>query len=690
MAVFIELVTDAFEAVFRDQASSRQNAGEHRSSRAGRSIVRRPNRGIEIKEDTYAYLRVILANGSALPLLDSSSPDGENSSGYTNFILQSVQEERMEKHQIVETFGESYIFFFGESPRFLNITAQLINTNDFNWRAEWWHNYENYLRGTKLVELGARCYLFYDDNVVEGYILGAQAGEVAEQPYQVSLTFRFFITKYKNISLQNVQYFPLRASSNIIEDPELTNADAFTRAAVEYRETVLGIRATEALERNQAVLDNQLVELERAQKAQEVLEERVAADPDNDQLQAQLAQVTQSVRRIQNSLQSTSTISDRLRDNPFLSMDPDIWTKLVGVVGVVDPDNPNSPVSIQPRQRSPRGLIAENVDEYMMGMDGNHSPANELLRITRAQSTRRAAESALFEANDLTRQIVENLVLIGINANNAALVNALGLGPNFGPGFGCGPGGGSSGFGASAFASASAGVSGGANFSASASASATASFSPFSDIGSSAGGSARASFGAISSARAGSFANASVRSDSFSVFGSASFGSDPLFAVYGRSSGSVRFGSDRGKFVEGIGDLEYGYNSEFGGVGFGQAGYGDFGGNGFGGSSSRGDPGFRASAGFSFKGVTGAEAAFSKFTTPRGDNTALTGGCVLGGSSLNGRGSVHVGGSSSAFSLVSAEGSIEPWASAQASASGRLSFGASATANAFATAGIGL
>jgi len=42
-----------------------------------------------------------MADGSALPLLDSSSSTGTNTDGYTNFILQTVQEQRMEKHQIV-------------------------------------------------------------------------------------------------------------------------------------------------------------------------------------------------------------------------------------------------------------------------------------------------------------------------------------------------------------------------------------------------------------------------------------------------------------------------------------------------------------------------------------------------------------------------------------------------------------
>jgi len=668
MAVFIELVTDAFENVFQEQVSSRQGASETRSSRAGRPLARRPVRGIEIKEDTYAYLRVILPNSKSLPLLDSSSPDGQNTSGYTNFILQSVQEERMEKHQIVETFGDAYIFFFGESPRFLNVSAILVNTHDFNWLAEWWHNYENYLRGTKLVELGARCYLFYDDNVIEGYILGAQASTLAEQPYQVSLNFRFFITKYRNVSLHNVEYFPLRSSAHIVEAPELTNADAFTQAAAAYRGSLLGPALVNARDR-------------QSQVVQDAFGNPISEVP----------------------LPQKQKISDIIRKDPAISFDPDIWTQLVGVSGLVDPDNPNSPVSLSPVTPAVRGLIAENVDEYVMGGDGNNSLANELARLGRRLTARQQAAQAAIDAENLTQLIVYYLALIGINADNVETVRGLGLGPNFRPGFSCGQGGslytGSAGV--VGGASASAAASGGASFTASASASAGASFSPFADFSASAGASASASykFGASASARAGSYANAQVSSSALPSYGAsssayasayASYSSDPLAAVYGRGSVSASFGPDREKFFEGAGDAEYGYHSAFGGAGYGQAGFGDLGGNGFGGALSTGDPGFRASASFSFSGVGSASAAFSKFTSPRNDKTALTGGCVLGGSSLNGRGSVSVGGSSSAFALVSAEGSIQPWASAQVQANGFLSFGAQATASAYATAGIGL
>ena len=219
MAVFITLETDAFASNFNAAVASAQQ-----TMRAGVSSVRRPQRGLEIREDTYAVLRVVQSDGTPVPLIDSGSPTGQNTQ-YSNFILQSVQEARMEKHQIVETFGEPYIYFFGESPRFLDVTAVLVDSNDFNWYAEFWANYNAYFRGTKLVEMGARAYLFYDDNIVEGYMLNATARKTSDTPLMVMLQFRLYLTNYSNITIVGDAAnpdFPVPASVELPPDVSTT------------------------------------------------------------------------------------------------------------------------------------------------------------------------------------------------------------------------------------------------------------------------------------------------------------------------------------------------------------------------------------------------------------------------------------------------------------------------------------
>ena len=49
---------------------------------------------------------------------------------WTDWILQGVREARMEKTQVVETFGDSYLYAFGEKPRVLAFQGLLMNTAD--------------------------------------------------------------------------------------------------------------------------------------------------------------------------------------------------------------------------------------------------------------------------------------------------------------------------------------------------------------------------------------------------------------------------------------------------------------------------------------------------------------------------------------------------------------------------------
>lgn len=652
MTVFIELVTDPFDATFASQVSARQNPASGRASRAGKTVVRRPTRGIEIKDDTYAYMKVVMSNGVEWPLLDSSAPDGVNTGGYSNFILQSVTEQRMEKHQIVETFGDTYIFFFGESPRFLDCTATLINTLDFNWRAEWWHNYENYLRGTKLVELGARCYMFWDDNIVEGYMLNSVAQENAQDPYKINLSFKFFVTKYQNVSLVNVEQYPVRSSVMLPDGIELTDADSFDRLQAFYAGNAEGSRASDAAARENPVIQN------------------LADDGSSGSGPAQARKITQKIRQLPASA----------------VVDPAVWNKLVGVVGIASPSDEFLTTYSGGRVGGLRSLIANNVDEYLGPSQGG---ANNMFLQNENQAAQSpglpgslAAKDAE-EVDNLGCDTVQTLEAIGVEADNPNTLNELGLGPNFSAGY-------------RSNVAASLGVSAGLNVSASIGASASfgASASASVTFGATANASAGASAGVSASARAGYYANASAETGTFLNVDSSYALSDPLASVYGRATVEVSaFSSDRREFVEGAGDYQYGYRSAYGKVGYGKSGYGDMGGKGFGSCNDEGDPGFLDPEQFSYKGVSSNGSAFNAWVRPRQDKTALTKGAVFGGVSVTGSASLSVGGASSAFSVVALEGELEDWVvlEAEAGISGDISgsLGAQAQADANVVVGPG-
>lgn len=231
MPVFVEARSDPF--VQRRQALA-QSIREN-----GRQFpVRRPLRGIQAKPNTYAVIRVLGANGEFVPVIDAAGETLVEREGrrytttYTNFLIQSIVEERREKSQIVETFGDPYIFFFGESPRMLSVQGQLLNTADFQWRAEFWENYDRYFRGTKLVERGARLYLIYDDIIVEGYMLQARAQEQAMQPAVIQFDFAIFITGYTNICNIGDPNFPIPPGGDV----DYTNIESYRTLADQYEQ----------------------------------------------------------------------------------------------------------------------------------------------------------------------------------------------------------------------------------------------------------------------------------------------------------------------------------------------------------------------------------------------------------------------------------------------------------------------
>lgn len=204
----IEIIPDRFKAQEKSQLA---NIGQGMST--SQNHIRRPTRGIAIKEDSFATLRVVAGSGNSIALIDAGSRrvdpktnqifevDGKRATDvYSNFFLQNINEERAEKQQILETFGEPFIFLFGERARMITFSGILLNTFDFNWEAEWWHNYDNYLRGTRCVENDARVFLNFDETLVTGYITAAAAVKNAQDKNWVNFQFQMFVTGYTNYS----------------------------------------------------------------------------------------------------------------------------------------------------------------------------------------------------------------------------------------------------------------------------------------------------------------------------------------------------------------------------------------------------------------------------------------------------------------------------------------------------------
>lgn len=347
--------------------------------------MRRPLRGIEIKEDTYATIRVVTSCGRDVELFDSSTPQGVNRNGYSNFMLQSVQETRMEKHQIIETFGEAYVFFFGEAPRFLDCQAVLLNTHDFNWRAEWWANYDASFRGTRLAELGARLYLFYDDVIVEGYLISCSGSEQADKPNVVMINFRIFVTNHSNVAFiqpsENAM-FPVRSSADVPQGVSLYS----TTAAEELMEPEDPYASSEF---------GNISDIIREYAAQYGLEDR--------------AEDLSFARTIHNLFMRPAVI-DVNSSQPV----PGLW------FGGTD--------NVTYRTGNPlRGLIAENIDEFtgVLGLSEFNYHQN-------IESTMKSVIQRTFDIDDLQQRTILACSCYGADLDNPAILNSLGLGPGFG------------------------------------------------------------------------------------------------------------------------------------------------------------------------------------------------------------------------------------------------------------------
>lgn len=177
--------------------------------------VRRPLAGIRVKPNTSAYLQAVRSDGRVVKVfnelgsqdsrkgLDLDNLSGPQDRYWTDWSLQSVSEAREEKVQISETFGDPVFYVFGERPRFLRFQGFLVNTSDFPWRAQFWENWEKYFRATKLVENDAQLFIGFDEILVSGYPINANATQVANDPNKIVFNFTFYVVNYMNFTMRN-------------------------------------------------------------------------------------------------------------------------------------------------------------------------------------------------------------------------------------------------------------------------------------------------------------------------------------------------------------------------------------------------------------------------------------------------------------------------------------------------------
>ena len=136
------------------------------------------------------------------------------------FLLTGAPIERSENVQILDTFGsEGIAYFFGERPQVRSYTGVLLDTKNAPWKAEFLEVYYSALRGTRLVELGARAYISYQNMLVEGYIIECRVPQMAEQDKSVQFSITMLVTNETIMASEGLSEKFSSGSPSIMSSP---------------------------------------------------------------------------------------------------------------------------------------------------------------------------------------------------------------------------------------------------------------------------------------------------------------------------------------------------------------------------------------------------------------------------------------------------------------------------------------
>ena len=103
----------------------------------------------------------------------------------------------------METFGESYVYFFGERTPVMQFSGELLNTEDFNWKMEFIELYDKELKGTALVKNRARAIITIDGLLFGGYLMDVRTDRNSAEPDRIPFAFTMVVTNRHNLSTLN-------------------------------------------------------------------------------------------------------------------------------------------------------------------------------------------------------------------------------------------------------------------------------------------------------------------------------------------------------------------------------------------------------------------------------------------------------------------------------------------------------
>jgi hypothetical protein len=189
--------------VLRQLASSNPNVSNMlRESSLARQLMEKPDQPATIRlirrtRPDEALNRDPTQGGRQLPWVNVIPPN-------TKFFLENVIENREEKVQIVDTFGEWVAFFFGRRPEVYTYSGTLLNAKNHDWKNEFQLNYEYFLRGSQAVKYRATVFIQYDDVMVEGFLLNCSVQQNAASHNGVPFSFNLLVINRSPLNPRNL------------------------------------------------------------------------------------------------------------------------------------------------------------------------------------------------------------------------------------------------------------------------------------------------------------------------------------------------------------------------------------------------------------------------------------------------------------------------------------------------------
>lgn len=161
--------------------------------------------GPETASDSLAQSRVLTEQyfDEDAATLWLSSGETDLVSAYGRFFMQSIVEQDTEKYQVVETFTDFYVFFYGRRPPIYRYSGLLINDPNYRWVEDMKFMYDNYFRGSAASELGATTMVQYEGRQVFGQVLGFSIQQDAVNHKAVPFSLDVLVLDYQAIKFSD-------------------------------------------------------------------------------------------------------------------------------------------------------------------------------------------------------------------------------------------------------------------------------------------------------------------------------------------------------------------------------------------------------------------------------------------------------------------------------------------------------